>query len=99
MDGHIELDEGSSKDARDIKTVIKKATDAFYGLQPIFDKMNTMKDGDGSQSSHFAKVVTLYAVQGADQSAKLVNAKAMYDELNSTLGNSAALKQFLSKLG
>jgi hypothetical protein len=98
MDGHKEVDE-TLHHARRLMEPVRKITDAFYDLTAVFEAMNQMKDGDGSQASHFQKVVDLYGVKGADADTKLANAKVIYDELNSTLGNSAALKQFLAKLG
>lgn len=97
-DGHIEVDE-TLYHARQVAEPVRNVRTNFDRLESIFLIMNQMKDGDGSQASHFQKVVDLFGVQGNDANAKLANAKVMYDELNSTLGNSTALLQFLAKLG
>lgn len=49
----------------------------FLGLNFIFRTMDTMKDGDGSQATHFAEATTRFSF--ADDAT----AKAAYDELNS----------------
>lgn len=52
-------------------------------LVKALGSMTLMIDGDGSNSSQFAEVVSRYGVEGVDDAARLVNAKAMWDELNS----------------
>lgn len=97
-DTHYEVDE-SLYHARQLMDPIRKLRIEFSRLEDLFAAIDTMKDGDGSEASHFAKVVSLLGVQGDDSSDELANAKAIYDELNSTIGNSAALKQLLARLG
>lgn len=99
-DTHYEVSE-TLHHARQLMEPVRRIRVEFDRLESIFEVMDTMKDGDGSQASHFAKVVTLFGVQGADDSAKLATAKAIYDELNSTVNGAgkAALMQLLSRLG
>lgn len=97
-DTHREVDEAAVR-SRKLMDNVREITTRIASLDDILSSMHTMKDGDGSQASHFAKVVTLFGVQGADQSTKLANAKVIYDELNSAMGNSAALRQFLGIMG
>lgn len=97
-DTHIEVDEAKYH-ARKIMDSVREVGTRFKALQLVFGALGRMKDGDGSQAAHFAKVVTLLGVQGVDDAAKLAKAKALYDEMNSMLNNSAALLQFLDIVG
>ena len=97
-DTHYEVDE-TLYHARQLMEPVRRLRIEFSRLEDLFSAMNQMKDGDGSQASHFQKVVDLFGVQGADAGTKLANAKVIYDELNSAIGNSAALAQLLAKLG
>lgn len=97
-DTHYELDE-SFYHARQVMEPVRKLRTNFSQLEDTFAALSHMKDGDGSQASHFQKMVDLCGVKGDDAADKLANAKAIYDEINSTIGNSAALEQLLAKLG
>lgn len=91
-DTHIEVDEGLYH-ARKLMDPIRELTTQLSRLDDVFASLTQMKDGDGSSAAHFAKVTTLYGT--ADDAT----AKALYDEINSAQGNSAALRQLLAKLG
>lgn len=97
-DTHYELDPSSEYGNR-LKEDVRETRRRFSALEDTLAVMTRMKDGDGSQAAHFQEVVDSFGVLGADANAKLVNAKAIYDELNSAMGNSAALLQFLAELG
>jgi len=97
-DTHEEVDETLPR-ARDLMDCVRKLAVEWSRLKVQGAKMATMKDGDGSASTHFQTVVDLYGPTGANLSAQLTSAKTIYDEINSTLGNSAALEQLLAKLG
>jgi hypothetical protein len=99
-DTHYEVDE-TLYHARKLLDPVRKLRTNFSELEDVFAVMNTMKDGDGSQASHFQSVVDLYGVKGIDANDKLVAAKAIYDELNSTVNGSGkdALLQLLARLG
>lgn len=98
-DTHYEVDE-TKYHARQLMEPIRRLQTEWDRLQAVFQAMDEMKDGDGSQAAHFAKVVTLFGVQGADDTAKLASAKAIYDELNSVIGNMhASFPQILARLG
>lgn len=90
--GHLTLDE-TKFCARRIAEASRRIRVEFSRLEDEFLAMDQMKDGDGSQAAHFALVTSLYGT-GSDAMSK-----ALYDELNSTIGNSAALKQFMAKIG
>lgn len=98
MDSHKEVSEALYH-ARKLMEPVRKHTVTLAELDDVLAVMTQMKDGDGSQASHFQKVVDLYGVEGADANAKLANAKTIYDELNSALGNSGAMRQLLAILG
>lgn len=51
------------------------------------------------QGSSIAEVVSVYGVKQGDFGSVNAAAQHLYDELNSALGNSAALLQLLSELG
>ena len=93
MDNHYEVGDirGNS-----LKQTVAKLTLALSELDAHFKVMDTTKDGDGSNKSHFDKTVVLYDVQGVDKNAV---AKSIYDEMNSAVENSAALRQLLARLG
>lgn len=93
---HIEIDESIGKKPRVLMDAARKIKSGLAELQGEFDSMVHMKTGDGSTSDQFQEVVDIYGV-GADVGVTaLVRAKSLYDEMNSALNNSAALKQFLS---
>lgn len=97
-DTHYEVDE-TLYHARQLMEPIRNLDVNLDRLQTVFDAMTQMRDGDGSQASHFQTVVDKFGVAGSDENDKLASAKVIYDEMNSALGNSAALKQLLAKLG
>jgi hypothetical protein len=98
-DAHIELDEGLKR-SRDIMEAVRKSRDVLNTFRTQLAIMTQMKDGDGAQASHFAKVAAQYGTAGADAAAKNAAAKSLYDELNSMLGNlHASFEQFLSRVG
>ena len=97
-DTHYEVDE-TLHHARQLMEPARRLRVEFDRFESLFGAMAQMRDGDGSQASHFQKVVDLFGVKGADSGAKLANAKVIFDELNSAIGNSAALVQLLAKLG
>lgn len=86
--------------------LLKKAIDEFNSgldaLNELFLTMGQMKDGDGSQASHFDYAVEKF---GFDDN---VAAKAAYDELNSVLAKlntdastsnvASAINQLIAKL-
>lgn len=98
MSSHIELDEATSKRARDLKDCVRKLTDNMAKLDDIFDALAQMKTGDGSSASHFDLVATFFGVQAEGATAANAKAKTLHDELNSAKGNSAALRQLLTLL-
>lgn len=97
-DTHIEVDEAKAR-ARTLMGNVRELTTRLASLDDLLAAMGRMKDGDGSQASHFTKVVDLFGVEGADADAKLTKAKTLHDELASTRANSAALRQFLAITG
>ena len=98
-DTHYEVNEALYH-ARQLAEPVRRLKTERDRLLNTFAIMSTMKDGDGSQASHFQKVVDLFGVQGADGTAQLANAKAIYDELNSWIGNEhASQPQMLARLG
>jgi hypothetical protein len=99
-DTHYEVDE-SKYHARKLMDEVRELTARLARLDDVFAAMSTMKNGDGTQAAHFQKVVDLYGVNPSDpdNADKLAMAKSIYDELNSAQGNSAALRQFLARLG
>lgn len=90
-DNHYEV--GSTPRGVALANTLEGLRRHWYLMKQAFDAMTTMRDGDGSQASHYALVKTLYGVESD------VDAKALYDELNSTLGNSEALLQLLARTG
>jgi hypothetical protein len=96
---HVELDEGTGKHPRTLMDAARKVQNGLNDLQSEFNAMDRMKSGDGSLASHFQEVVDLYGVQSDEGFTALERAKTLYDELNSALGNIAALKQFLAIVG
>ena len=98
-DTHYEMDEGVGVHPRAVKQAIRNLYVNLGTLDDEFAEMSQMKDGDGTLAAHFQKIVDQYGVAGADAATKLANAKLIYDEMNSTLNNSAALRQMLAKLG
>lgn len=97
-DNHKEVDE-TLFHARQLMEPIRKITVEFDRLESLKNAMAQMIDGDSGVAANYQKVVDLLGVKGADASAKLANAKTIFDELNSTIGNSAALQQLLAILG
>lgn len=98
-DTHYEVDEALYH-ARQLMEPVRNLTTNRDRLKNLFSIMNQMKDGDGTQASHFQKVVDLFGVKGVDSNTKLANAKAIYDQLNSWQGNEhASQPQMLSQLG
>ena len=69
---------------------VGRATDAMFSpALSIFDMrsvMIAMRDGDGSQASHYAEVAIRFATEGVDTAAKNAAAKKMFDELAALCG-------------
>ena len=65
--------------------------------------MSAMKDGDGSQASHFALLASECGIQQNGYASANAAAKALFDETNSVNGNAvagiAAAKQLAAYLG
>lgn len=97
-DNHKEVDE-TLYHARQLMEPVRRITIEFDRLESLKDTIAQMIDGDSGVAANYQKIVDLFGVQGADANAKLANAKVIFDELNSTSGNSAALKQLLAVLG
>lgn len=98
-ENHIELDEGVGEYPRVLKDAVRKIKTNLAVLQSSFNEMDRMKTGDGSTSDQFQEVVDLFGVQADVGVTALARAKLLFDELNSALNNSAALKQFLAIVG
>lgn len=92
-DMHYEVTENSSSRAQRLMNAVRAATTNLAALDDELATMATMKDGDGSLAAHFVTAQTLY---GTGDTA---TAKSIYDELSSAMGNSAALRQFLARMG
>lgn len=97
-DNHKEVDENLYH-ARELMEPVRRIAVQFDRLESLKDVMAQMIDGDSEQAANYQKIVDLFGVKGADANTKLANAKTIFDELNSTIGNSAALKQLLAILG
>lgn len=100
-DNHYEI--GNSLRGRELRTALKQIRTSWYEVKQAFDSMTQMLTGPSTDPASFDNVVAYFdisGVAGADaQADKRADAKALYDELNSTLGNSAALLQLLSRTG
>jgi hypothetical protein len=70
---------------RMLRQGLRHLEEGFVDLNEVRDVMALMIDGDGSQASQFTYMSTKFGYDGADQTAKNVNAKASWDELNSLL--------------
>ena len=110
---HIYFDDSGKygRMLRRLLDLIETGDDLFTDVR---DVMIQMRDGDGSQASHYAEVVKRFgfggydSTQGAPDAAQLALAKAAFDELDSayskTGGNGsvdnvrAARDQFMAKL-
>lgn len=98
-DTHYEVDEALYH-ARLVMDPVRGMTLNRDKLKTAFAILSQMRDGDGSDPSHFQKMVDLCGVKGADANAKLANAKAIYDQINSWQGNEhASQPQMLAQLG
>lgn len=99
--GHIKFDRATAFGAL-LSRGLDDLENAIDRLNDVFDVMTQMKDGDGSQATHFDYAVSKFGF------ATNVDAKATYDELNSVLSKlnvntsvtnvNAAVKQILAKL-
>lgn len=110
---HISFNDGTKYGLmlRTLLNRIETGDDLFVDVR---DVMIQMRDGDGSQASHYAEVTIRFGfggydpVQGAPTAAQNALAKAAFDELDSafskTSGNGsvsnvrAARDQFIAKL-
>lgn len=77
--------------------------DAEQHLASALAGMAALKDGDGSQASHFDLLASECEVLANDYADANTAAKALYDEVNSVAGNAAAgiaaAKQLCAYLG
>lgn len=77
--------------------------EAESSLAAALAGMAALKDGDGSQASHFALLTAECEVQQNGYASANAAAKALYDETNSVAGNAAAgiaaAKQLCAYLG
>lgn len=87
--------------AVNLRAAAEQLSNASHAIREHFAAMNQMKDGDGSQASHFDTAAAIYGtVQEdgvtADTGAEL---KRLYDEMNSYIGNDATgAEQLAAKL-
>lgn len=98
--GHIGFNPASSHGGP-LKDAITSFNDGLDQLNELFATMTQMKDGDGSQASHFDYAVAKFGFTDN------VAAKAAYDELNSVLAKlntdasvsnvNAAINQMIAK--
>lgn len=91
-DNHYEIDVGTRR-GRELRQALNRLQEGWNALANHFAAMGAMRDGDGTQDAHYALVTSSYGVGNDD------DAHALYDEMNSTLGNSAALLQLLARTG
>lgn len=99
--GHIAFDPQTAH-GNQLKGAVHEFNRGLDSLNELFLTMEQMKDGDGSQASHFDYAVEKFGF------ADNVAAKACYDELNSVLAKlntngsvsnvSAAINQLVAKL-
>ncbi len=82
-----------------LANAVQQARTAFSVLQAESLRMAAMLSGDGSQDTHYAEIVTIYGVQQGTSASANAAARAMYNEINSAVGNSAALVQLMAELG
>jgi hypothetical protein len=96
---HVTLNE-TKWQSREVAEPVRRIRVELDRLKARKAVMIQMLNGaDSGVAANFATVASEFGVEGSDQTAKNVAAKLMFDELNSTLGNVAALEQFLAILG
>lgn len=97
-DNHYEIGQGTER-SQNLRRSLGASLRGWYDLQQAFNAMTQMLTGPSSDPASFANVVQFFDIGGADQAEKQADAKGLYDELNSTLGNSPALLQLLARTG
>lgn len=95
----IQLDEANSKDARDLLDTLRKLRNNFSTLEEHLLSMGQMVDGGASGDDVNAGIAETYSVVGSDDAERKANATTLIGEVNSTVGNSAALLQLCAKVG
>jgi len=95
----IQLDEANSKEARDLLDALRKLRNNFSILEEHLLAMGQMVDSGASGDDVNARIAETYAVEGADDATRKANATTLFSEINSTVGNSAALVQLCAKVG
>lgn len=98
-DNHYEFGVNSPAHSINLTILVRQLKLAIDAMDDEFAVMSQMVDGAQSGANQFQKVVDLYGVVGVDAPTKLANAQAIFNEMNSAQGNSAALRQFIAKLG
>lgn len=94
----IKTGAGATSMGRELIDVSEQFGRAFADLKRHFAAMVQMKDGDGTQASHFAVPAAIYAFTTDGTDIDNATAKASYDELNSLIGtHAAAIEQFCAQ--
>lgn len=98
--GHITFDSRTAHGGQ-LKDAVTDFNSGLDALNELFATMTQMKDGDGSQASHFDYAVAKFGFPDN------IAAKAAYDELNSVLAKlntdasvssvSSAINQLIAK--